>query len=690
MRKERFNMRIRVNPARRIAAICVTLFFFIFFIGDLIRLQIVKGEEYDLASSSVSAKTASIRAARGEIVDCNGNPLIFNSQGYTIVFDGAFFPSGSEQEKRNEIIINLIRLFEKNSLEWKDNLPLVFDANGKIQFKEDSERLISEMKSKDMLNLNEYATAQNCYDALIEKYKLEKYSPAEARKIASVCYEMKRIYFNATVSYTFAENVPDDIVSFIKENSGFYQGVDVEVVPVREYTDGTLAPHILGRIGAINAEEYAEKKSEGYRITDYIGKSGIELAMEKYLKGVDGEKTVYTDDEGNKSSEVTIPPEQGNTVVLTINKPLQEVAQKGLANALEDYAGTQGNIVDSAGAIVVLDCNSGAILASATYPSYNIATYSEHAAELNEATGSPLWNRALLSTYATGSTMKPSVAIAALESGMIDEQFTVFCSGSYEYLGQHFKCEQNHETSFVNVVNAINESCNTFFYEVGRMIGIEKMNEYRTLLGLGSKTGCELGEAAGVLDSPEYRASLNQEWLPGYTVQSAIGQAGNLFSPIQLANYVATIANGGTRYKTHFVKAIKSYDYSKTVSETEPEIVCQTGISEQTLDIVKRGMLKVGTVGYCQKYFYHLPVKVAAKTGTSQEYRKINNESVKINNGFLIAFAPYENPEIAIAVVGEGMTSGVFVAPAVADVVEYYFGQNIDTPKLTQENVLIP
>jgi penicillin-binding protein 2 len=347
-------------------------------------------------------------------------------------------------------------------------------------------------------------------------------------------------------------------------------------------------------------------------------------------------------------------------------------------------------MVENAGAVVVLNCKDSSILACATYPSYDISTYSENAAALNTAAGSPLWNRALLSTYATGSTMKPSVAIAALEEGAIDTEYTFYCNGSYNYLGQHFKCEQAHDSRYVDVVHAIDESCNTFFYEVGKMIGIEKMNEYRTLFGLGAKTGCELGEAAGVLDSPEYRASLNQKWLPGYTIQSAIGQAGNLFTPIQLANYCATIANGGTRYKTHFVKCIKSYDYSGTIIETKPEIVAETGVSAETLNTVKKGMLEVGTTGYCARYFAHLPVQVAAKTGTSQEIRKLDGVSVKINNGFLIAFAPYENPEIAIAVVGEGMTSGAFVAPVVADVVEYYYGRSDTLDSYQQENVLIP
>lgn len=683
-------MHVKITAKRRVISIVFILAFFVFFAFDLVKIQIIDGEKYDAASSSVSASTAPIFSARGEVVDELGKPLVYNDQGYSVIFDAAYFPDSKDNSGRNKIINSLISIFESNSLVWTDNLPLVFDENGEISFKTDSEKEIKEMKSKDLLRLNDYATAQNCFDALIKRYELEQYSAEEARKISAVRYEMERIYFKIGNPYTFAVDVPEEIIAIIKENSNFYQGVDVQVVPVRKYADGKLAPHILGRIGAIDAEEYSEKKDDGYKITDYVGKSGIESAMEKYLKGVDGEATIYTDGDGNRTTEVTTEPVHGNTIVLTINSDLQEVTNDSLEKALFDYADKQGNMVENAGAAIVINCKTGAILACSTYPTYDISTYSENAEALNKASGSPLWNRALLSTYATGSTMKPSVAIAALEEGIIDTEFTVFCNGSYNYLGQHFKCEQNHESRFVDVVHAIDESCNTFFYEVGRMLGIEKMNEYRTLFGLGSKTGCELGEAAGVLDSPEYRASINQEWLPGYTIQSAIGQAGNLFTPIQLANYCATIANGGTRYKTHFVKCIKNYDYSKTIVETKPEVVAETGVSAETLNTVKKGMLEVGTTGYCARYFSHLPVKVAAKTGTSQEIRKLGGVSVKINNGFLIAFAPYENPEIAVAVVGEGMTSGAFVAPVVADIVDYYFGQT-DTMELYQtENTLIP
>lgn len=679
--------------ARRIAAICIFLMIFAAFSGVLFKLQVIDGDEYHAASASVSSRTVSISAARGEIVDRYGSALVVNHQGYSLIFDGAFFPSASNQTQRNEIIISLINLLESSGEEWEDTLPLEFDADGKIGFSENRDSDIKRMKG-ELLNLNEYATAQNCFDALITRYKLEYYTPEQARKIASVCLAMKSIGFGISTPYTFATDVSEQTVARIKENSVFYQGVDVEVVPYREFTDGTLAPHILGRVAAIDSDEYAELKSEGYSITDEIGKSGLEYAMESYLRGTAGEKTVSINAEGKVvDSVITLEPQQGNTVVSTIDSRMQAIVQKSLRNCLLNYADERNSMVEPAGAAVVIDCNTGDILACASYPTYDISTYSQNYSELANTAGDPLWNRALLSTYATGSTMKPSVAIAALEEGLIAADDSVYCSGIYTYLHQNFKCEQNHATRHVNVIAAIKESCNTFFYEVGKNLGINKMNEYRTLFGFGQKTGCELSEASGILDSPEYRESLNQTWRPGFTVQSAIGQAGNLISPIQLANYCATIANGGTRYRTRFVKSVLTYDNSEIVLEGTPEVLCSTGVSEKTLDIVREGMHQVcsSTTGYCYRYFNHLDSSIdpAAKTGTSQEYRNIDGVSVKINNGFLITYAPYDNPQIAIALVGEGMTSGVFVAPVAADVYEYYFAEGDSLDEAATENTLL-
>lgn len=662
-------MKEKRREPRRIIVTGIIMACFVAFAGMLIKLQIVDGEAYLAKGSSISEKTVVIRAARGEILDRNGNPLVTNRQGYSIVFESALFPSPKQMKERGEIIHSLIQLLDEHEVLWKDNLPLVFDENGAIAFAENRERDITYMKSRDMLNLQHYATAADCFNALIERYALEDYAPADARNIASVCYEMRRLIFNVSNPYTFAEDVPVDVVAIIKENSAFYRGVEVEIVPYREYADGTLAPHLLGMVGAISAEEYSRLKDAGYKLNDSIGKNGIEAAMEDYLRGVDGIKTVYTDAEGKVTTKITTPPIQGNTIILSIDIHLQRAAQE----ALEKVLASQKTLVETAGAVVVLNCNTGEVLASASYPTYDISAYSKNYAQLAEAPGAPLWNRAFLSGYEAGSCMKPSVAVAGLEEGLITRSSTFYCSGTYAFKDMNFKCEQYHASRNVNVVAAIKESCNSYFYDLGRRLDISKINEYRTLLGLGQKTGVEISETAGVMDSPQYRESLGQPWLPGYTIQTSIGQAGNLFSPLQLANYTATIANGGTRYRPHLVRSIKTYDFSETVLDKEVVVDCETGLDKNNLAIVREGMRLVGTEGYSRFAFKDLPVEAAAKTGTSQVIKNIRGVPTKINNGLVISYAPANNPELAVALVAEGFRGGTSASPIAGMIYEQYF-----------------
>ncbi|MBR6005414.1 MAG: hypothetical protein IK063_04200, partial [Clostridia bacterium] len=297
------------NKYRRITAALLFIAVFAVFAGRMANLQLVQGSTYRAESNAVSQRTVSVSAARGGIVDRYGTPLVENHQGYALVFDGAYFPPASEQEERDKIIISLIRKLEASGEGWNNTLPLEIDADGKPAFMADRDSDIKKIKREDLLNLNDYATAQNCFDALVSRYKLEEYTPEEALKIGSVCLAMKEIGFGISTPYTFADDVSERTVAAIKENSVFYRGVDVEVVPYRDYTDGTIAPHLLGTVGFINAEEYAEKKDEGYSITDSIGKSGIEYAMEAYLRGKPGIKTVYTDASGNVTgSEITKAP----------------------------------------------------------------------------------------------------------------------------------------------------------------------------------------------------------------------------------------------------------------------------------------------------------------------------------------------------------------------------------------------
>ncbi len=660
---------------------------FAIFTGVLFKIQIIDGEKYAQAGSSIKVKTVKVEGARGEILDRNGSPLVTNRQGNSIIFDYSYFPSAKEQNKRNQIINALITMFEQKGLEWIDNLPIVMNG-GTFAFAEDREKDIDELRS-DILDLQNYATAQNCMDALIERYDLQAYPPEQARKIASVCYEMRRIIFSVSTPYTFADDVPIDVVALIKENSAFFLGVDVQIVPYREYSDGTLLPHILGRIGLISAEEYKEKKEAGesYALNAMIGKEGIESAMEEYLRGTRGIKTISTDADGKITTDYSIDPEQGNTVVLTIDSSLQEVAKNALSKGLE--ALREDTWVDPAGAVIIQDVNNGEILASYSYPSYNVATFSQDYNELREAANSPLWNRALMSTYSPGSTFKPCTAIAALEEGIITNETYFRCTRAHTYLNHRFQCLQQHESLTMNVVSAINESCNIFFYNVAEQTDIQTINEYASIFGLGSKTGIELPEATGRLDSPDYRASINQEWMPGFTLQNAIGNGGSMFSPVQLVNYCSTIANGGTRYRPHFVKTVKTADYEETVLDNSAQVILETGISQNTLRIVRRGMELVGSIGYCKNAFKDLPVSAAAKTGTSQVDRKINGMTVTTNNGFLITYAPADNPQIAICIAAEGAGSGSSLAPIAAKIYDYYFNEMGTLDKPQYENELL-
>ncbi len=665
----------------------IVIFFLIFaaFVGLLANIQLVHGEQYQNKIKNSSRYGVKIKAARGEILDRNGLPLVSNRQGNSLIFEYAKFPSPTQMEERVEIIDSLIKLCEKNEVEWIDRLPLVLDENGALAFAENRDYDIKYMKSKDMLNLNEYATAQNCFDELVRRYKLEDYPLTHALKIASVSYEMKRQIFNASNPYTFAQDVPGDLVAIIKENSTFYRGVEPEIVPYRVYEEGTLAPHIVGLAGAISAEEYKKLKDDGYGLNDIIGKTGLEYAMESELKGKDGLKTVTVEKNGNVTSETTQPPQQGHTVISTIESNLQKATQESLEKVLT----AEKTGLPPAGAAVVIKVHTGEILACATYPSYDISQYNKEYAELSKQIGAPLWNRALMSAYECGSTMKPSVAIAGLEEGLITKDSRNYCSGTYVYGDSRFKCEQYHANRNINVVYAIKESCNTFFYELGRRLGISKINQYRSLLGMGQKTGVEIGEVAGVLDSPEYRSSLGQTWLDGFTVQSAIGQSSNLVTPIQLANYCAAIANGGTLYQPHFVKTIKTADYSETVLEKEKLVKWETGFSKKTLDIVREGMFLLGTEGYMKAKYAKVPVNVGVKTGTSQVFRKVDGVSRKQNNAFIICYAPAENPEIAIATVAEGFRSSASTGAISAGILEAYFADSSVSESIQAENTLL-
>ncbi|MBQ5591658.1 MAG: hypothetical protein IIU80_01785 [Clostridia bacterium] len=656
------------KKGRFIALISIFVCLFLLFCARLINIQVINGDKY-AATSTASTSQTTVKAMRGQILDRNGNVLVGNRQGNDIIFNAGKFPSLSNQEERNEIILSLVNLFDKTGEEWINELPITLDANGNYQFIEDRESDIAKLKSRDMLHLNKYATADDCMQEIVEKYKLENYSKNDILRIASVCCNMKQTAFNTANPYVFAQDVSDEVVSVVKENSSFYKGVDVQIVTYREYTDGTIAPHILGVTGVINAEEYATLRAKGYAMDDILGKSGIEKVFEENLKGTNGIKTVTTSTDGTQETKIS-GLRNGDNIVLTIDAKLQKIAQ----DALKAKCDSVGTANSGGGAVVVMNCKTGEILAMASYPTYDLSTYYEDYNKLAQNTNSPLYNRATLSTYAPGSTAKVSTSIACLEEGIIDGSSDKYCAYNYPYRGHNFVCQINHANRTLTVRTALQDSCNSFFYFYGgEQLGIDKMNMYREMLGLGQPTGIEIAENTGVLDSPSYRTSIGQTWMPGFSLQSAIGQAGNLFTPLQLCNYVATIANGGTRYEAHLIKSVLTADNTMTLLEKEPKVVVETGFSEKNIKTVHEGMRLVVTNGSCQYNFGLLDIAVACKTGTSQVDKVINGTKKTYTNGFNISFAPYDDPELAVAVAVEGATSGGGCAPVACDIYNYYF-----------------
>lgn len=702
-------MSIELRKKRRIAGTVVIAVCFAALLSAIAKTQLIDGDEYKAAAKSLAVSSSTVKSDRGEILDCNGNPLVTNRQGNSVVFKYADFPESKNQPARNELIFSLIKLFEKNGLEWIDRLPLVYVGNTLV-IDEEKKKEFEYMVSENMLELEKgvNSTAEECLDALIERYGLESYSRTDARKIASVCFGMKYLSFSVSTPYTFAEDVPTETVSVIMEMSDVYSGVEAESVSYREYSDKTSFSHILGVVGSISSEEYekesakldeklnddsltateiTEIKNNAYSLDDSYGKSGIEGAMEQYLRGSNGIKHITTASDGSVNEEYYVKPEQGDTVVTTIDAELQKVAAQALQDMLKDNKNS--SYFGTAGAMVVLNCKTGAVLASVSLPTYDITRYYTDYDKLAADTESPLWNRGLQSAYAPGSTMKPAVALAALEENKITENSTCYCGATYVLEDVTFKCLSHH--GYIDVKTALQKSCNIFFFEMGTALGIDKMNKYCNLLGLGQKTGIELPEAEGMLASVANKEAAGQVWLPGDTVQAAIGQSDNLFTPLQLANYCATIANGGTRYKPYIIKSVLSADMSDVIYETEPTVLNTLNVSEKNLNIVKEGMRRVITDSSCKYYFEDCIVDVAGKTGTSQLQRTTKSgATMDCNNGFFISFAPYDDPEIAIAIVAENALSGSKTSQAAVPVYNYYFGQKTSFDTEQTPNTLIP
>lgn len=638
------------------------------FFSRLMNMQIVESETYKNMKNRGYISTQTVKATRGEIVDRNGEPLAVNRMGYDVILDKAFLPAGEQ----NAVILKLMELMELLGEEWTDTLPIT--EQEPYSFRDGHEDDVKRLRS--LLEVQPYATAQHMMSRMVERYKLAGFTPEQQRKLAAVRCEMEQRGFNWNVQYTFASDINIASVIQLKERSYELPGVDVVESAVRSYPNGDIAPHIIGQMGPIYAEEYEELKAKGYAMDDRLGKSGVEKAFEDMLRGENGQRQIFIGNSGEAVEAVeSRPPVPGNTVVTTLDVELQRLLQTELANQidyLQEYAPAGQGKESDAGAGVVVNCKTGELLAAATYPSYNHEDYRKNYSELVAQTElRPLFNRAIIGVYAPGSTFKPAVGLAGLKHGVIDESSHVSCGRVYTYYSDYQPtCLGAHGS--VNIVNALRVSCNIFFYDVGRRVGIENIVDMAAQLGLGQPTGIEIPEALGLISSPEAKQAdpnNNVPWYSGDVLQSSIGQMYNWYTPLQLANYAATIGNRGTRMKVTLVREVYDYAMRTLVEPFEPQVAHHVDAPRDAFESVVKGMVAAsGPAGTASADFGYYPVTVASKTGTP--------ETNDLPNSVFICFAPAENPQYAICIIIEKGWHGYTGAPVARKVFDRLFGLN--------------
>ena len=655
------------HPSRRRVYVLLGFFgaFLVLFLAVLYNAQVVNGTENRARSISSNTASETVTASRGIITDRNGKVLVSNRLAYTLVVDKSGF--GKDDAALNDAIWRLIALCQEQGVAWNDTLPMTTGNSPRLTTKSTGETF------REYLKDNKLPTDGDS-EALLETMRTlygidSSYTTAQARLIAGVRYEL-----DGRSSYTFAEDVSTELLGRITD--GKYQGVTIKTAAARVY-DTKLAAHILGTVGAIWQEEWRSDEStgyvgyadKGYSMNDLVGKDGVEKAFEEYLHGKDGKRLITTDENGKITGELyTREPQPGGTVALTIDIDLQQVVEDTLAETIQGMIDKDSN--ERGGAAVVIGVGTGEILACASYPTYDLETFNQDYKELLADERLPMFNRATQGVYAPGSTFKLCTSVAALEEGIITPSTIIEDKGIYTYYRDPqpmcWIWRQAHTThGRINVSQAIVDSCNYFYYEVGRLTGIKKLDEYATAFGLGQSTGIEIGDVSGVLASPEWAEAHDREWTDGQTITAAIGQSYNLFTPLQLANYVATLVSGGEHYEAHLLKNVKSYDNSRIIDVYGKGPLNDLNISDSTMAAVTKGMHDL-THDSLAGAFSRCVVEAGAKTGSAQV-------GTDIANGTFVAYAPYDDPEIAIAIVVEKGGSGSLLANAAVDIINAWF-----------------
>ncbi|MCL6478522.1 MAG: penicillin-binding protein 2 [Peptococcaceae bacterium] len=595
---------------------CLLAVFFLLLLARLAYMQVIEADRYRTLATQNHQRLITVKAPRGEIVDRNGVRIVSNKPVYTVslIYLG--------QQDENLVIKRLAALLE-----------------GESNF--------------------QGMTAQEIEKDIKDRIKGHQ-----------------RLYEPVRV----AVNVSQETVNRIEEQRLELPGVNIDIEPVRSYPYGDLLGEVLGYVREITAEQLEAHKDEGYHMGDSFGQVGLENTYESYLRGIDGARQVEVDAQGRPVRDLGIKqPVPGNSLVISIDHRLQRVAQDAVVSAIQQaryygYAKVPAGKTIS-GAAVVLDVNTGEILAMASIPSYdlNIFSGSLTAAKYNEllSTGA-LRNHAIQSIYTPGSTFKMVTATALLENKIVDTRTSIFDPGYYKYK-KDWK-PGGHGT--VNIVKALKESCDTYFYQFGALAGPERMGKYAAEYGFGQATGIDLpGEETGRVASKELKKKIwagnewESQWHEYDSMDMAIGQQETKVTAVQLANYTAAIANGGTMYRPRLAQKVIGPDGTE-LKVFHPEVIRKVDVSKETLDIVRQGMYEVAMGGgTASGAFWGAPYTVAAKTGTAEV-----GDAAKNSHALFTAFAPYEKPEVAVSVIIEyGGRGSAIGGPAARKIMDAYF-----------------
>lgn len=667
----------------------------VIYVGVLYNIQVNQHDYYLAKSIRTITRVETVEASRGVITDRSGRELVSSRSSYNLTFDSSLL---SEEDDENLAILRLIKLCQSQQVGWTDNLPITSTApfSYTLDKLDDTQRSrFADFLQKDLKRVSTNLSPDGITEELLnslgldagslvellrEKYEIpSSFSLSDARSVIGVQYELSIRQLVSTTAYAMVEDIDSAMISLL--NDGNYAGARITTSSVREYKTDSAA-HILGTVGPIWREEYLQLKDKGYGYNDRIGRSGVELAFEAYLKGTDGKRIVSTNADGKITGEYyEKEPQPGNTVELTIDLSLQKSVEDALAETVSAMSAKDGNTTRGAGAVVI-KVGTGEVLALASYPDFDLSNYNQDYNILSTDLAKPLWNRATMGTYAPGSTFKPLTAVASLMEGIITPYQKLKTTGHWTYPGDpnsYANCwiynssRGNHGS--INVSEAITVSCNYFFAQMGYYLGLDKLNEYATAFGLGEHTGIEIGDAAGNL--AQNKAGENQApW-------AAFGQASYLFTPIQLANYIATLVSGGKHCEAHLLKAVKSYDNTQVlaVGNTDPKNTVD--ISGEALTAVKKGMHDLTTTGSLAPYFKDCVVDAGAKTGTAQVSKDTEN------NGVFVCFAPYDAPEIAVSIVIEQGGSGSALASTAVNILNAYFSADEIGTAILGENQLM-